>query len=118
MVIRQGDVFWLDLGKPKGSGPALLHPYVVVQSDVFNVSRIQTIAVCGLTSNLQRAAAPGNVLLQKGEGNLKKKSVVNVSQIYTVDRSAFAEKIGSLSRERVGEIFEGLKILLEPRDIQ
>jgi mRNA interferase MazF len=118
VVIKQGDVFWLDLGKPRGSGPALLHPYVVVQSDVFNVSKIQTVAVCGLTSNLHRAAAPGNVLLRKGEGNLKKKSVVNVSQIYTVDRSAFARKIGSLSKDRVREIFDGLQIVLEPRDIQ
>jgi mRNA interferase MazF len=117
LVIKQGDLFWLDLGEPKGSGPGFRHPYVVVQSDLFNVSRIQTIVVCALTSNLKRAEAPGNVLLHKGEGNLKKESVVNVSQLYTVDRSALAEKIGALTKARAAEIFAGLRLLLEPRDV-
>jgi mRNA interferase MazF len=117
MTIWQGDVFWIDLGEPRGSGPGLLHPYVVVQSDAFNASRIQTIAVCAITSNLQRAAVPGNVLLRKGEAGLKKPSVVNVSQLYTVDRSAFSRKIGSLPKERIREIFAGLTLLLEPREI-
>ena len=117
MSVKQGDLFWLDLGEPKGSGPGFRHPFVVVQSDLFNVSRIQTVVVCALTSNLQRAEAPGNVLLHKGEGNLKKASVVNVSQLYTVDRSALAEKIGDLTKARTAEIFAGLRLLLEPRDV-
>lgn len=117
MTVRQGDVFWLDLGEPQGSGPGFRHPYVVVQNDPFNVSRLGTVVVCELTSNLQRAAAPGNVLLKKGEGNLDRESVVNVSQLYTVDRSALAKKIGALSPGRAAEIFAGLKLLLEPREI-
>jgi mRNA interferase MazF len=117
LVIKQGDLFWLDLGEPKGSGPGFRHPFVVVQSDLFNISRIQTIVVCEITSNLQRAEAPGNVLLHKGEGNLKKASVANVSQLYTVDRSALAEKIGALTKARVAEIYAGLRLLLEPRDV-
>jgi len=117
LTIRQGDLFWLDLGEPEGSGPGFRHPYVVVQSDLFNASAIQTVAVCELTSNLKRAEAPGNVLLRKGEANLKKDSVVNISQLYTVDRSALAAKIGSLSKSRVAEIFSGLRLLLEPRDV-
>ncbi|MBI2859327.1 MAG: type II toxin-antitoxin system PemK/MazF family toxin, partial [Chloroflexi bacterium] len=67
MVIDQGDVFWVDLGEPTGSGPAYRHPHVVVQNNVFNKSGIQTVVVCSLTSNLRRAASPGNVLLEKGE---------------------------------------------------
>lgn len=117
MNIRQGDVFWLDFGDPAGSGPDFLHPYVVVQSDLFNLSKIRTVVVCELTSNLQRAAAPGNVLLRKSEGNLERESVVNVSQLYTVDKSALAKKIGALSPGRVADIFAGLQLLLEPREV-
>ena len=108
-------MYWLDLGEPEGLDPGFRHPYVVVQSDLFNVSRIRTVVVCELTSTIQRAEAPGNVLLRRGEGNLELESVVNVSQIYTVDKSALIEKIGALSQERIVEIFEGLKLLLEPR---
>jgi len=117
LIIKQGDLFWLDLGDPKGSGPGFRHPYVVVQSDLFNASRIQTVVVCALTSNLKRAEAPGNVLLHKGEGSLKKASVVNISQLYTVDRAALAKKIGALTKARMAEIFAGLRLLLEPRDV-
>lgn len=117
MVIKQGDLFWLDLGEPKGSGPGYLHPYVVIQNDAFNSSKIQTVVVCELTSNLRRAAAPGNVLLRKGEANLKKTSVVNVSQIYTVDKSILVDRIGTLAGDWVAEIFEGLKLLFEPREL-
>ena len=116
-MIRQGDLFWLDLGEPAGSGPGFRHPYVVVQSDPFNVSRIRTVVVCELTSNLQRAEAPGNVLLRKGEGNLERASVVNVSQFITVDKTDLVEKIGALSKARIAEIFAGLRLLLEPRDV-
>jgi mRNA interferase MazF len=117
LTIRQGDLFWLELGEPGGSGPGFRHPYVVVQSDLFNVSKIRTVVVCELTSNLQRAEAPGNVLLRKGEGNLERESVVNISQVYTVDKSALIEKIGALSQGRIVEISAGLKLLLEPRDV-
>ncbi|MBN2199108.1 MAG: type II toxin-antitoxin system PemK/MazF family toxin [Candidatus Aminicenantes bacterium] len=117
MTVRQGGIFRLDLGEPEGSGPGLRHPYVVVQSDLFNASRIGTVVVCELTSNLKRAAAPGNVLLRKGEGNLKRDSVANVSQLYTVDKSVLAEQIGALSPARVAEIYAGLRLLLEPREV-
>ena len=110
-------MYWLDLGEPAGSGPGLRHPYAVVQSDLFNVSRIRTVVVCELTSNLQRAEAPGNVLLRKGEGGLDRASVVNVSQIYTVDRADLAEKIGELSQDRIREISVGLKLLLDARQV-
>jgi mRNA interferase MazF len=117
MVINQGDVFWVDLGEPSGSGPGYRHPHVVIQNNVFNRSRIHTVVVCVLTSNLKRAQAPGNVLLEKGEASLPDRSVVNVSQIFTVDKRDLVEKIGELSRQRVRQILDGIRLLTEPRDI-
>ncbi len=118
MVINQGDIYWIDLGEPSGSAPGYLHPYVVIQNNVFNLSRINTVVVCALTSNLQRAETPGNVLLNEGEANLPKHSVVIVSQIFTVDKSDLGEYIGTLGRKRIRQILEGIKILTEPREIE
>jgi len=117
MVIAQGDVFWLDTGTPRGSGPSFRRPHVVVQNDVFNASRIQTTVLCAVTSNLLRAKAPGNLLLRKGEANLPRPNVVNVSQLVTVDKSVLREKIGTLPRRRVREIVSGLRLVLEPREL-
>src|SRR4051812_26727040 len=113
MVISQGDIFWLDLDEPKGSEPGYRHPFVVIQNDAFNKSKIGTTVVCALTSNLKLASAPGNVLLKKGEANLPKSSVVNISQILTVDKSDLTEKIGQLSKKRVEEIISGFEFLLK-----
>lgn len=117
MTIKQGDIFWVDLGIPKGSEPGYRHPHVVVQNNVYNISKINTVVVCALTSNLRRAAVPGNVLLKEGEANLPKDSVVNISQIITVDKSDLIERIGSLSLSRMKQVIEGVKLLLEPREI-
>lgn len=118
MVIRQGDVFWVDLGEPSGSEPGYRHPHVVIQNNVFNQSRINTVVACVITSNLIRAEAPGNVLLEKDEANLPKQSVVNVSQIFTIDKRDLAERIGALSRQRIHQILDGIRLLTEPRDIE
>jgi mRNA interferase MazF len=117
MVIQQGEIYWIDLGDPTGSSPGYKHPHVVIQNNIFNQSRINTVVVCVITSNLKRATAPGNVLLDEGEGNLPKQSVVNVSQIFTVDKRDLEEKIGTLSRKRVSEILAGVQLVLEPRDL-
>ena len=77
---------------PSGSEPAYRHPHVVIQNNLFNQSRINTVVVCALTSSLQRASAPGNVLLKPKEANLPKQGVVNVSQIFTVDKTQLEEK--------------------------
>lgn len=114
-MISQGDVYWVELGEPSRSGPGFRHPHVVVQNDLFNASAIHTVVVCALTSNLKRAKAPGNVRLAKGEANLPRDSVVNVSQLTTVDKDELVEKIGSLAPERLLEILEGLNLLLEHR---
>lgn len=115
-MIQQGDVYWIDLGTPIGSEPAYLHPYVVIQNDSLNRSRIQTALVIALSTNLRRATAIGNVLLEPGEANLPEQSVVNVSQIFTVDKALLVEKIGTLSRQRVLEILAGLALITEPQD--
>jgi mRNA interferase MazF len=117
MVIAQGDLYWVDLGDPSGSAPGYRHPHVVIQNNLFNASRIDTVVVCALTSNLQRAAAPGNVLLEPGEADLPKQSVVNVSQIYTVDKQDLVEKIGTLSPRRIRQVLAGVMLVIEPREV-
>lgn len=117
MVINQGDIYWVELEEPSGSNPGYSHPHVVIQNNVFNQSRIHTVVVCALTSNINRASAPGNVLLEQGEGNLSKQSVVIISQIFTVDKAQLGEYIGILSKKRVYQILEGIRLITEPRDI-
>lgn len=117
MVINQGDVFWVDLGVPSDSAPGYRHPHVVVQNNLFNQSRIGTVVVCAITSNIERAKAPGNVLLRKGEGGLPKECVVNISQIVTVDKADLVERIGSLPASRIDQIIEGIRLLTEPKDV-
>ena len=116
MVIEQGDIFWIDLDEPSGSEPGYRHPHVVIQNNIFNRSRINTVVVCALTSNLKRAKAPGNVVLDKGEACLPRQSVINVSQIFTVDKADLREKIGSLSPRRMRDILAGVLLVIEPGD--
>jgi mRNA interferase MazF len=108
-TINRGDLFWMAPDESRGAVPSYSHPHVVVQDDVFNHSRITTVIVCALTSNLQRASEPGNVLLDIGEGNLTKQSVVVVSQISSVDKARLGERIGSLAGARVDQILAGLR---------
>ena len=117
MVINQGDIFWIEFNEPSGSEPGYRHPHVVIQNNIFNRSRINTVVVCTLTSNLKRSNAPGNVTLNKGEANLPKKSVVNISQIFTVNKSDLSEIIGSLSIDRISQIINGVRLLTEPREV-
>lgn len=118
MVIRQGGIHWIELDEPSGSKPGYSHPHVVIQNNVFNDSKINTVMVCALTSNLKRAQAPGNVLLEPGEGNLPKQSVILVSQVFTVDKSQLGEFIGKLSERRINQVLEGIHLLIEPRDLE
>jgi len=114
--IRRGDVFWISEADanpqpPSADEPNYAHPYVVVQEDVFNQSRIATVIVCALTSNLNKASEPGNVRLEPGEAHLPKPSVVVVSQIASVDKARLGARIGSVSQARVDQIVAGLKFL-------
>jgi mRNA interferase MazF len=117
MVIRQGEIYWVDLGDPQGSEPGYRHPHIVIQNNLFNSSKINTVVLCPLTSNLKRGLSPGNVTLKKGEGNLPKKSVVNITQIYTVNKTDLVEKIGTVHPDRFKEILSGIHLLTEPREI-
>ncbi|MFT3765185.1 MAG: type II toxin-antitoxin system PemK/MazF family toxin [Minicystis sp.] len=108
-TIRRGDIFWIEPDPSRGSVPGYPHPHVVVQDDVFNRSRITTVIVCALTSNLKRATEPGNVLLDAGEGNLPRQSVVVVSQVSSVYKARLGERIGALSDERVEQILDGMR---------
>ena len=117
MVIEQGEIYWVDFGEPSGSEPGYRHPHIVIQNNLFNSSKIDTAVMCSLTSNLKRGLSPGNVVLKKGEANLSKKSVVNITQIYTVDKNDLCEKIGKVDNERIKEILSGIQLLTEPREL-
>lgn len=107
--IFRGDVFWIHPEASRDLAPNHAHPHVVVQDDVFNHSRVATVIVCALTSNLQRVNEPGNVLLDEREGGLPKRSLVVVSQIASVEKSRLGERIGMLSECRVEQILAGLR---------
>jgi mRNA interferase MazF len=108
--MRQGDVYWLRF-QGRGSKPSGRRPAVVVQHDRFNRSAIQTTVVAAITSNLMLAAMPGNVRLKRGEANLLRTSVVNVTQIRTVERERLTERIGALSPSRVRQVLRGLALV-------
>lgn len=108
-TIDCGDIVWIAPDDSRGPAPDYAHPHVVIQDDVLNHSRIATVVVCALTSNLHRATEPGNVLLEVGEGDLPKQSVVVVSQVSSIDKTRIGERIGSLSIARVEQILAGLR---------
>lgn len=110
MTINQGDVYWIRAANPTASELGYHpHPYVVVQEDLFNHSRVHTVIVCALTTNLRQANEPGNVLLDEGEANLPKQSAVVVSKISSIEKSTLGDYIGSLSPARVQQIRKGIQ---------
>src|SRR5512133_2177645 len=111
MAVNQGDLYWVSVKEPNGLEPGYPHPHVVIQDDVINHSRVNTVVVCALTTNLKRAGAPGNVLLEAGEANLPRQSVVVVSQVSTIDKTQLGEYIGSLTGQRIKQILAGMQFL-------
>ena len=110
--MQRGEIWWAALPTPKGSGPGKRRPVLIVQSDAFNASRIQTVIAAVITSNLELAAAPGNILLRRRDTKLSKDSVVNVSQLITLDRSFLTERVTELPRRLAGTLDEGLRLVL------
>ncbi len=110
--MKRGEVWWASPADPVGSGPGFSRPVLVVQSKPFNESRIATVIVAVITTNLALGEAPGNVRLAKSESGLPKPSVVNVSQIITVDKSLLTEKVKSLSGAIMQRVEEGLRLVL------
>ena len=110
--MKRGEVWWADLADPVGSGPGYRRPVLVIQSKPFNDSRIATVIVAVITTNLALGEAPGNVRLSKSESGLSKPSVVNVSQVITIDKSILTEKVKSLPGAVVQRVDEGLRLAL------
>jgi mRNA interferase MazF len=112
LVIRQGELYWLHFGAAEGSAPAGRRPALVVQHDRFNRSAIATAVVAAVTSNLRLEAMPGNVRLRQGEGGLPRASVVNVSQIRTIDQTRLGDRLGVLGEAKMRDVLKGLALLL------
>lgn len=110
--MRRGEIWWAALKTPRGSGPGFRRPVLVVQSDEFNRSQIDTVVAAVITSNLALARAPGNVRIPARASGLKKASVVNLSQIITVDRSYLSQRISVLKTSYMNEVDDGLRLVL------
>ncbi len=110
--MQLGEVWWADLPEPSGSRPGYRRPVVVVQSNDFNRSRIQAVIVAAVTSNTRLAAAPGNVAIGGRGTGLARESVVNVSQLLSLDKRTLSERAGKLPRAKLREVQEGLRLVL------
>ncbi len=110
--MRRGEIWWAALGHPFGSAPGYRRPVMVLQTDDFNASPIRTVVVVAITSNLDLAAAPGNVLCRRRDTGLPKNSVINVSQVATVDKQALLSRAGTLAAAKVAQVEEGLRLVL------
>jgi len=111
-VIKRGEVWWADLGEPGGSEPGYLRPVLILQADTFNRTQIRTVIVAALTSNLNLASAPGNVYVSSVSTGLPKDSVVNVSQIQTVNKTQCLERVGALDSTSVAAVEVGIRLVL------
>ena len=110
--MKRGQIWWAELPEPTASEPGYKRPVLVVQADEFNSSYINTVIVVAITSNTKLADAPGNVYLTKAKGGLSKDSVVNVSQILTIDKGFLTEPISTLDRVTISQVDEGLQLAL------
>jgi len=112
MVIQRGEIWWANLPEPTASEPGYRRPVLVIQSDDFNRSRIATVVVVVITSNLKLAEAPGNVLLPKKSTSLGKDSVANASQVITIDKSFLTERVGKIPSHLLEQVEEGLRLVI------
>ncbi len=112
MVISQGEIWWAELGQPRGSAPGFRRPVVVVQSNALNRGSIATVICVPLTSNVKWALMPGNIHLAASATGLPKNSVANVSQILTLDKDHLTDRVGRLSATKLDLIFSGIEIVL------
>ena len=116
MVVNQGDIYWVSSQDPSGTKQGYSHPHVVIQENVINHSQSETVILCALTTNRKRANWPGNVLLDVGEANLSRQSVVVVSQVSTVDKTELGQYIGSLSQPRIDQVLAGMQFVQRMRE--
>lgn len=113
MVIRNGSIYWVDFSPGKGSEPIGRRPGLVIQNDILNASQLNTVIMLAITSTLKFGELPGNVVLKKGEANLPKRCVVNVTQFKSVDKRSVIEKIGTLSNSRMEAVYRGISLALD-----
>jgi len=113
MVIKRGQIWWAELPEPIGSGPGYRRPLLIIQSNDFNKSKINTIIAAVITSNIRLSAAPGNILLSTKKSKLPKESVINVSQLITIDKSFLTEKVNTLSSSIMANVDEGVRLVLQ-----
>jgi len=111
--MRRGEVWWATLPPPVGSGPGGRRPVVVIQSNTFSASRIKTVIVAIVTSNLELAKMPGNIPLSPRQSGLDRESVINVTQLTTVDKSLLTEPVGTLPRKVLEQLNASLKLVLD-----
>ncbi len=111
--MQRGDIWWADLPEPAGSGVGYRRPVLVIQADAFTQSRIATVIAVAITSNLRLAAAPGNVFIATTESGLPKDSVINVSQIVTLDKAMLESRAGRVSARTLTRIEEGIRLVLD-----
>lgn len=112
MVVRYGSIYWVDFSPGKGSEPKGRRPGLVIQNDILNDSKLNTVVVLAITSTMEFGELPGNVVLNKGEANMPKQCVINVTQIKSVDKTSLKEKIGSLATKKMLEVNQGLNLVL------
>ena len=112
MVVERGQIWWADLDAPEGSEPGFGRPVLVMQADAFNRSRIRTVVVVALASNLRLVDAPGNVLVSAKASGLPKDSVANVSQVVTLDKSYLTDLAGRLRGPLLADVEAGLRLVL------
>ena len=110
--MKRGEIWWASLPEPRSSEPGFRRPVLIVQDNAFTESRIRTVIVAIITSNLHLANAPGNVLLRRRESKLAKDSVVNVSQVLAVSKSFFTERVGRIPPRKAAEVDAGLRLVL------
>jgi mRNA interferase MazF len=110
--VQRGEIWWAELPTPRASEPGYRRPVLIVQSDAFNQSRIHTVVVVALTSNLRLAPAPGNIVLKKRAARVGKDSVVNVSQLLTLDRSFLTDRVTTLSPATMTLVEDGIRLVL------
>jgi mRNA interferase MazF len=111
-MVKRGDIWWADMGQPRGSEPGFLHPVLVVQADHFNQSNLHTVLVVMLTSNLRRAKFKWNVVIPASKSALPKDSVVNITQLVTLDRTYLIDHVGRLEGDLMHRVEDGLRLVL------
>ena len=110
--MRKGEIWWASLPAPRGSEPGYRRPVIVVQSDAFTRSNISTVIVAVISSNLRLSAAPGNILLKRKDSRLSRDSVINISQLITLDKSYLTEKVSKLRSDLQSTLDDGLRLVL------